>query len=860
MAEGNNNPFLPSGTVGGGSTDATALPFFNTEFPQFQPVQFPTIQPAPFNFTDPQQFAQAFGSFNRGQVGTNFTQSKGMALEALQTELAGLRSFAPAAAALKREQISADNAFNQQQRLNQVNSVLPEARGDLLAQRQRAQTYAQGQLPFADRALELGIRSRAADTAGFSGFGPHSAQAEKISDLMSAEDRFKIAQYGEGLSTQNLQTRANLFLAPTEYSNAGSEIRATPEVGAGRLAYQGLDILNQATLIPPATALGAKIGQEQFQTNLVQETNKFNALGQFDASKFNSSNQFVADLGKFGYDVSYLQQVQAANQGVLNSTLSAATAGLGAGQFDAGLSNGQASQTINSAAQGVGVIPQAINAIGSLLNPTPQTPTGTQQQTSVPGGEITSTGTSTQPSQPQGQTLEAQNLSIPDLASAASNIIGSGLDTSSPDTLRIPAGSALPSGYVNAGSNPDGSVSAVNPQGYAADLERFAKFAGSPSGSISVENAAQADRALTSSTGLSYVPIPNLQPVALTSSGRQLYSTREAATDGDFTLGRAAVDGLGVTMAMSGIDDPKALSTLSDISNKVSDPSFLTQLDNLSATKGEEAVGQAILNNLIGQKPSPESAAGQQLIAGAARVGQVWSALSPAQKSLALSSLAGAASNLKTGKNLGDEVVPGTADAPGGPLKVGDVAQLNASGRNGFSLSRNWGQMSAVADILGIKGGAQRVAELSDRIGLTGFGPQGAAVPVEPHSLAKVGAIPVPALGVGAVLFKHKGDIPKNYTVLSIQGNGRFIAAPTNLAHTSPLNGVKPLAFQKSKEIMAGQHPAQKGWGEPPSRGIVRGAAGGSAIISALNVMEKSNPGLFSSTIAHSMFNNTIGT
>src|SRR4029078_8819961 len=127
-------------------------------------------------------------------------------------------------------------------------------------------------------------------------------------------------------------------------------------------------------------------------------------------------------------------------------------------------------------------------------------------------------------------------------------------------------------------------------------------------------------------------------------------------------------------------------------------------------------------------------------------------------KSLALSSLAGPAANLKSGKALGTEVVPGTQDAPSGPLKVSDVASLNASGRNGFSVARNYNQLSAVTDILGVKGNPSQIARISDHIGFTGFGPQGAAVPIEPHSLAKVGAIPVPALGVGAALFKNKGD------------------------------------------------------------------------------------------------------
>jgi len=79
------------------------------------------------------------------------------------------------------------------------------------------------------------VRSDAADTAGFSGIGTRSQKASKISDLMSADQRFKIAQYGENLTSQNVRDQsglianeANLTLAPTEYSSVGSQIKATP--------------------------------------------------------------------------------------------------------------------------------------------------------------------------------------------------------------------------------------------------------------------------------------------------------------------------------------------------------------------------------------------------------------------------------------------------------------------------------------------------------------------------------------------------------------------------------------------------------------------------------------------------------
>jgi len=292
-------------------------------FPGVTLANYSPITAAPYNFTDPFKFAQQYGAFARGEVQKNFNQSQDLALQSLNTELKGLATFAPAAAALKRQETSVDNQFNQQQRLAQVNQALPGVSQDLNNQAARARSYAAGDLPDAqlNKALELGIRSNAADISSSGGFGASSSVATKVSNLMSAEERFKIAQYGEGLTTNNINEKAQLLLAPTEYSNAGQQINVTPSLSGSQLTGNYLGQLNQETGIPATTALASNTQQNQFTTGLEQQTRQFNAGNQLGLSEFNAgqSNNFA--LQQFGYNTQYAGAVAGAAQTNANINL-----------------------------------------------------------------------------------------------------------------------------------------------------------------------------------------------------------------------------------------------------------------------------------------------------------------------------------------------------------------------------------------------------------------------------------------------------------------------------------------------------------------------------------------------------------
>lgn len=305
------------GNIGYGSFPALQ------NFPGVTLANYSPIATAPYKFTDPTKFAEQYGAASRKEQIKNFDLSKDLALQTLGTELKSLYSFAPAAAALKRSETSIDNQFNQAQRTNQVNQTLPGAVDALNAQAGRAATYASGSLPDSqqDKALELGIRSNAADQATSGGFGATSSAARKVSDLMSADARFKIAQYGESLTTSNINEKASLLLAPTEYSNVGSQINVNPTVSAGQLIPGFTNQINGYASIPATTALASNTQQNQFTTGLEQQTRQFNAGNELNLSEFNTNatNQFALD--KFGYQVQYAGAVAGAAQTNTNTGL-----------------------------------------------------------------------------------------------------------------------------------------------------------------------------------------------------------------------------------------------------------------------------------------------------------------------------------------------------------------------------------------------------------------------------------------------------------------------------------------------------------------------------------------------------------
>lgn len=297
---------VPGQFMPGSAGQYSALPaYIGGMFPS--PV---LMQAAPYQFTDPMQYAEKFGAFNRQEIIKNFDLSKDLALKELDIELGSLKNFVPAASAIKRQETSLDNVFNQQERTKQVDSALPGVRGQMERQGTRAEAFAEGRIPdsIQDRAFEVGVRSAAADQAAGGGFGANSSVARKASDLLAASQRINLSKYGDSLLTQNIGNRAALLLAPTQYSNAGAQVSVMPSISSSQLINSNLNAINGLTTITPAQGLTSTTQQNQFTTGLEQQTRMLN---------MQTENQFALDL--FGYQAGYANSVAGGAQNQINT-------------------------------------------------------------------------------------------------------------------------------------------------------------------------------------------------------------------------------------------------------------------------------------------------------------------------------------------------------------------------------------------------------------------------------------------------------------------------------------------------------------------------------------------------------------
>lgn len=310
------------GSMEGGQYGAVPE-FIGGLFPEAETISFKGLRAkrAPYNFIDPLKFAQEFGDMTRSEIDKNYDQAKKFGLDAVNTELEGLLSYVPKSAQLSRDQIAIDNKFNQAQREAQVASAVPGAREDFERIRQNAIAFSEGRAPDAvtDRALELGIRSEAADVAASSGFGVNSSAARKASDLMSARERIDLSKYGNDLLGKNVEAQANLFLADTQYSTAGSQVKIMPSISAGEMTRGYLDQINRNTLVSPDNALNANIDQSKFFTSLITRNREFNKTMKFNVRTFNANAKNEFALSYFNYLNSYVNSVAAGKQVDINT-------------------------------------------------------------------------------------------------------------------------------------------------------------------------------------------------------------------------------------------------------------------------------------------------------------------------------------------------------------------------------------------------------------------------------------------------------------------------------------------------------------------------------------------------------------
>lgn len=838
-------------------------------FPADLTGQFPNpflIQPANYNFTDVKKFAEKWGNFSREEMVKNFNLGNDMALDQIKLDVKGMETFVPAAAALKRQETSVDNLYNQYERTNQVRSTIPDVEAGLKNQAQRAAILSTGRLPdeIQDRGFELTSRSNAADMAMAGGFGTSSSVARKASDLMSADRRFALSQYGDQLTTSNAQSQNQILMAPTSYSDAGQQVRVMPSLSASQLSSSNLSAINQVAALPVSTAIQNQIQQQQYKTNLEQQTNMVNQQYQ---------NQFALD--KFGYQAGYANSVAGAMQTDVNTNFALQQQQRAeeiAKQF---ASKAQDAQTIGDIASG----------LTSLIS-------------TIFGGKDSSAGSSILDS--------ISNLFGSSSSSSSSGSSGLGVDIPNAD---MPSGDLSLPGDVP--STPEVSLPSTD----SGVTFTPATKSGNPNvssrsftkASLPMQQADKITNNALRTAGFSKTAGPGMISAGYGDDGKPIFTKANLAKSNNPEVGKEQVTILGGFLNKLGvITDPEDQKTLSTIGEYAGNTAFLGSLTVAAQNKDLKTFSNLLVDKFQPRIAESKSLSDKQKIglnAGvdAAQLMSMWDRMSPAQKSLSVASVGLQTYRFATGENLAAKpVIPATDKTPG--MTVGQSLQLAGAGYNVYALTKNWDQLTGLQRATGAANTLGSIAELARDYKLLGVSTAdnaNAAVNVTQEALTRAGFSSVPEAGVGAIKGAANAKIPDGFVAVDKLEDGSVVALPEANASTyarigqgalgaaqvisgidqfrqgdkvggglNTVTGASNVAaaagsqtaagFVPGLNVATGAYTIAKGWGMGGTQGAINGAIGGSALAGGLMALDVVGGPVGAAIIAGAIVSNAV--
>lgn len=300
--------------------NTSLIPSFSNPFSGigFDPLQAPNI-PTPENpFVDPLTVAGNAANFNEAQfaeiIKNTLAQSPDIANQLNQANF----DVADQTFNFQADQVGRANQTNQEQLTNRVESQLPGfiagTRDDLAT----ARTLAGGGLPdFIDeRVLLGGVRNSATDDASFQGFGAGSVFGRNVADRLDARTRLGLVESGQNLTDQIANRAFKTFV--------DSPIKVTPVVPNPVTADSIFSSFSNTRLgnstVSPANAIQSTVQQNQFGANLVDNANRFNATGQFQADQFNTNQALALAVGSANAGLGLQQMMFNAGQDFANNT------------------------------------------------------------------------------------------------------------------------------------------------------------------------------------------------------------------------------------------------------------------------------------------------------------------------------------------------------------------------------------------------------------------------------------------------------------------------------------------------------------------------------------------------------------
>lgn len=745
------NPYLQSNLGAYGMLPGVGGLQFNPV--NFNPINFKPIKSAPYNFVDPITAAQKYNAFNTGQEQNAFNTGMQRGQQLTNLDQATGAEFAQKQEGLQQGLVGSENAFNQQQRLSNVNTAMPGLQGVLDQKQQIGQTLASGKLLSSaeDRAYELAARSASADGNFTRGFGDNSVFGRTTSDLLSAQQRLGLTQAGEGMLNDWITQGSSILIDNPLKATISQALPSTPQILASQQASQQQSELTNLTTVPTQFGISSEINQQQFTTGQEQGTRQFNASTGLAAQQFNSSSQLGAQefnsQGQFGAAVAQFQGLQGnfqlatgaaqyaqQNQQQLDQNAAAASAananinaqhnaantgaiaqvggaiiGAGISAFAGGMTGGAGGAGAGGAggaASGLGGVASAATAALGALGLSAQvpagSPTGQQLLQTVQGA-------------PQTRSAQVpQSISAPVLSSGApSSYLGSQIPTSSGQHDSVASPSQISQGYRDTGNYISnlGASGANAPQ--MMGLGRAMQNAGSSAGDITSQfpsvNTPQAQSALVD-------------------------SLHQAASNNAPT--------------------PESAQTADQIFSQVRE-----HFDTGAGISGQAAGIAGFVHN-YNQYSGPEKARG---IANIAFAGQDLNAHYGVKD---LSS-----------ESIGKIPVPGTNNR----MNVQDAMSLASSGYNVHSLVNNWEDINEIHNTVAPNSnGILNVAMTARNLGLLGNDtPQ--SINQRKSALTSIGATPASAWGSGAVSVPSTSvNSVKSlgYSVVGKTAQGQSVALP----------------------------------------------------------------------------------
>lgn len=308
------------------------------------------------------------------------------------------------------------------------------------------------------------------------------------------------------------------------------------------------------------------------------------------------------------------------------------------------------------------------------------------------------------------------------------------------------------------------------------------------------------DNTVKGSAGIFRENQQGLSPFGTDIDGKPLHAFDEMRNSNDFSLGKNRLYNTGSIVQQLGVfDHPDDADRFAKTTNLSSDANFMGRVEGLQSQGNTKGAVDTILNELghpslddIAGSPDPKRSYGVAF--AAYNYAQNSEKMSPAQRSLSLSTMGLTAYQFKDGTDLSSRPVIKHPDGSTA-LSVGDALGMAGAGVDIFSLQKNWDQMDTMQRLTYGKGTASQMVATGQRLGLLGNPALGgASVPHTDAQLGQAGFTSIPSAGIGAIT-GHGDALPDGYEVVgSGQKPGQVIAVPKGLSYsTATINGTNEI-------------------------------------------------------------------